>query len=530
MDDLPRERLGRCLSWLQGAVALFALAMLFRGQGRSTNWVVLFFVLPALRLGLSPRYRARERTWLAEARQQAEEYPHGKTPWQALLLLTVASLALLALFDGSVNSGDSEPVLLMAVSLLRQGDWELSEYGGRYAGSAYHRDGELPYFLCRTRTGVHSAYPLGMTTFAVPAALLCRAAGGDLDETETRRRVEKWTACWVAAACLCLFFLLGLYHVRPAPALVLTALLATGSALYSTVGQALWQHGGVIFFSLLALLLEHRQARRESVSLTLLQGAACALMVACRLSSALFVLALGFWVLARSPRRAILLTVATAAAFAPWAWLHGSIYGTPLGLSSGLLTAPCWTGALSDSLAGVLFSPSRGLIVYQPWLLLGLAVLVPAVRRRLPAAGRVPCPAGWGLFCVSAIVLHLALVGSWRCWWGGYCWGSRLASEVVPLAALLLLRPLAALWSSRGGRGLILAAGVLSLLLHVGALQMGSVRWNMVVDSSEAGAHHWSWRHPPFLYPFQKEVPCPDRTASLPRVVLDRHSAYPTSK
>src|SRR5262249_35716621 len=158
----------------------------------------------------------------------------------------------------------------------------------------------------------------------------------------------------------------------------------------STVGQALWQHGGVIFFTLLALLLEHRQARHGSVGLTLLEGGACALMLACRLSSGLFVLALGGWVLVRSPRRAVLLAAATALAFAPWAWLHWSIYGSALGPSSGVFGAAFWPGAVGSSLAGVLLSPSRGLLVYQPWLLLGLALLIPAVWRRLPEENRAP--------------------------------------------------------------------------------------------------------------------------------------------
>ena len=53
---------------------------------------------------------------------------------------------------------------------------------------------------------------------------------------------------------------------------------------------------------------------------------------------------------------------------------------------------------------------------------------------------------------VVAIVLHLALVANWRIWWGGHCWGSRLLTEVVVLAALLALPAVAALWTRRGGR------------------------------------------------------------------------------
>jgi hypothetical protein len=316
-----------------------------------------------------------------------------------------------------------------------------------------------------------------------------------------RDRLEKWTACWVAAGCLALFFLLALHRVAPAPAWVMTALLATGSVLYSTVGQALWQHGGVILWGLAALLLEFRQARRPSVAATLGQGAACALMLACRLSAGLFVLALGTWVLVRSPRRAVLHGAAAALAYAPWAWLYGSVYGTPFGPAAGQLEPSNWTPNLLGSLLGVLVSPSRGMLVYQPWLLLAATALVPAVRRRLRTAGRAPCPAGWSLFCAAVVVLHLGLVSSWRCWWGSQCWGSRLASEAVPPCALLLLRPLAALWSTTAGRRLVLGAGLLALLLHLPAAYLHADLWNATAHAERESAGLWAWTDPPFLYP-----------------------------
>src|SRR5262249_29252129 len=183
--------------------------------------------------------------------------------------------------------------------------------------------------------GIYSKYPLGMVTFAVPVAAAARLLGADLHRQDVRDHLERWTACWIAAACLALFFLLALHRVAPAPAWVMTALLATGSVFYSIIGQALWQHGGVILGSLAALLLEFRQARQSSVRATLLQGVCCAFMVLCRLSAALFVVPFGLWLLLRSPRRAVLCGAAAALAFAPWAWVQWGLYGTPLGPSEG---------------------------------------------------------------------------------------------------------------------------------------------------------------------------------------------------
>jgi hypothetical protein len=492
------------LGRLQVALALLALTLCFRGRGYTGYWVALFFALPALRLALSAAYRDEMRAWLAGLWRALEDYPErGATPWRAVLVLVVTpAAALLLLGNPFVSVGDTLPVMLESISLVRHGRLELSEHLAEYGdGSPFTLEGRMPYFLQAGRGGVYSAYPSGMVTFAAPVIAVARVTGADLGQTRVREHLEKLAACWVTVGCLALFFLLALHRVGPAPAWVMTALLATGSALYSTVGQALWQHGGVILCLLAALLLEFRQARRASRSATLLQGAVCALMVACRLSSALFVLPFGAWILVRSPRRAVLLAVATAAAYAPWAALYVSMYGTPFGPSTGQMEASNFTSEPCASLADVLVSPARGLLIYQPWLLLAGAALVPAIRQQMTGADRVPAPAGWSLVCVAAVILHLALVGSWRCWWGGYCWGSRLASEVVPLCALLLLRPLAALWSTPGGRRLVLATGLLALLLHVPTLSLHCERWNAALPLYGDPAYLGSWADPPFLYP-----------------------------
>ena len=89
-------------------------------------------------------------------------------------------------------------------------------------------------------------------------------AGGRSARVVTQDRLEKAIASWLAAACLGLFFLLALHIVDARYGGLTTLLLAVGSGLCSTVGQALWQHGGVIFWMLLALLIEFRTWRRPT--------------------------------------------------------------------------------------------------------------------------------------------------------------------------------------------------------------------------------------------------------------------------
>jgi hypothetical protein len=134
--------------------------------------------------------------------------------------------------------------------------------------------------------------------------------------------------------------------------------------------------------------------------------------------------------------------------------------------------------------------------VYQPWIVFALGLCLPAVYRAKGQPDLRNCPTGWAWFCVVVLAAHLFMLAHWRCWWGGWSWGSRLLADVIPLAALLAVRPIAVAWRSIPGRCLIGAVAVLSLLVHVPFVYLDANPW----DDAES---LWSWSQPPFLDPLQ---------------------------
>jgi hypothetical protein len=128
----------------------------------------------------------------------------------------------------------------------------------------------------------------------------------------------------------------------------------------------------------------------------------------------------------------------------------------------------------AESLLGILFSPARGLFVYQPWLLvllpaswLGRSGPGPDGRRRrefLPIAG--------------LIAAHTLMIGAWQDWIGGWCWGSRLLAETVPLWLLLGLGGLTWLVARSSGRILLRGVLVLGFLIHVATAIVPPSRWH----------------------------------------------------
>jgi hypothetical protein len=221
------------------------------------------------------------------------------------------------------------------------------------------------------------------------------------------------------------------------------------------------------------------------------------MMLPCRLSAALFVVPFGTWVVLRTARRVPFLVLGALATFAPWAIFYASVYGTPLGPSTFQMAGAYWSTHVWDSLAGVLFSPARGLFVYQPWLLLtvGQVALLWSAKRQETF---YPVPTCWRAFCLAVIALQVALVSSWYCWWGGHCWGSRLLAEVVPLGALLCVSPVALLLRQRWGKSLFATLAIGSFLIHASGVYRETC-WEARVDVDKHPEAFWSWSQAPFL-------------------------------
>jgi hypothetical protein len=480
---------------LTASLAIFGLGEHLRGRAGYATCPLLGLVLPVLLCLVSRDYRARVGGWLITLweRLRAFEAGTGPIPWLAALVFASLPAWLLYLSNQRTRGADdTRPVIPTAVSLLTEGDANLREFFQPGARRDLHEpSGEIRRCFLPVGDGYYSAYPGGM----VPFALLTTGAGAILDANlaseAVQIRFEKITAALVGAGCVGLFFLVALTLAPPRPALVSTALVALGSGLFSTVSMALWQHGGIVLGSLLVLLVEFTRERRDVRHGTLIQGIACALMVSCRLTSVSFLVPFAAWVALRQPKRAGAIIAVAATAFLPWAAFYLWVYGSPFGPSTSFLTSSLWRSDLTEPLLGVLVSPGRGLLFYQPWLILAPLALLAKFRGDEPTD-----PPGWAGFLGTATLAHLLLIAAWGCWWGGWCWGSRLMVDVVPLAGLLCVRPIARLLETRLGVLAIATLAVASILIQVPGVYGDPSTWNA---SARMPEDLWSWTRAPFL-------------------------------
>jgi hypothetical protein len=341
---------------------------------------------------------------------------------------------------------DSVGSVLGSVSFLCELDWDHDEFPFLYEESPH---GPLVPAALRgvnpdpSGQRLMAFTSLGHKLAGVPAAaLIVSPWWGSAPEVLTLRASQLtagWTMLVVAG-----FLLAALRRITPL-AVPATAAAVWGSNLIPHLRLTLWSNQvalvGVAAVVWLALRTrEEGLTRRLAIGL----GAAVGWAVLSRVATVLIcvpVLAAVLW----EQRRALRSAGWIVAAGAPFAALllidNYNHTGSPFevtfaGVASDIAArlgrdGGAFSGDPVVGLAGLLVSPSRGLLVFSPWVLLALPGAVAAVRGRDPLRGSL----------VVGIVAVLAVNAGYADWWGASCWGPRRLLELLPAFAVLSFDP-----------------------------------------------------------------------------------------
>lgn len=305
-----------------------------------------------------------------------------------------------------------------------------------------------------------------------------------------------------AAVFLALYFALRTV-VGWLEALIIAGVSVLGSSLVSTLAAGLWSSGFAILLLTVALADTARRARpgpqrpalppRSLAFVLLLVGVA----ILCRPTAVFFVAGLLALILAeaRSLRLALLTLVVLRLSTLALALLvehAGGLLSDDDPLRLFLTEA-----TIGDGLYGVLLSPSRGLLVFSPFLL----VVVFAITVALPRLVRS------SLFwlCGTWIAFHVLAVATREVWWGGHSYGPRLLAETIPPLALLTglvwrdWRPSPSV--RRRALAAYLTLALVGVAIHSGqGLFNEQVKsWNEIPNVDRHPELLFSWRYPQFL-------------------------------
>jgi hypothetical protein len=350
------------------------------------------------------------------------------------------------------------------------------------------------YYLVPTiRERPETGEPLFVPTFGpaaglslLPVAALAHAAGIRLWQDEAAVfGLAKLAAASLSAASVAMIYLIAVGFVSRRRALLLAAACAAGTGLWAISSQSLWQQTPELFFLSLGVFCLLR------IPTPWIRGAAAGFALsaaaACRPTAALVAVVAAAWLLL-SDRRAFAAFGLAALPLATALLAYNAYYfGSPLEFgqlaaaervakfktgSTELWQTPLWLGA-----AGLLASPSRGLLVYSPFLAAAFAGAVIAWRD----------PAYRSLRFLTLAVAALWIPAFlWFDWWGGWAYGYRPIVDSVPLLAVLCLPALGWILERPVWRAVFVVSLAWSIFVQVlGAFVYSPWGWNTKMIDAE---------------------------------------------
>ena len=304
------------------------------------------------------------------------------------------------------------------------------------------------------------------------------------------RIMEKLAASAVTALSASLLFLALRRRTTTSNAVLLTVAYAFGTSTWVISSQALWQHGvAQLLVTGAILLLTGPYTAARALTVGLLLG----LIVGNRVPDGPLVAALGVYALvwagrrprSSSPRRScrsllVLLYNVT---------ITGTLTGGYQMAGPASMFFRLEPGA---GLAGLLFSPTRGLFVFSPFLLF----LALAWRH----APRDRAERGLTLAMTAGVIVQL-FAYSLTDWRAGMAWGPRFLTDMLPMLIWLLVPVVAAL--GRRGRACFVAAVCVAIAIET----VGAFAYTGVTDAPifavASGPDRlraaWEWRNAPFI-------------------------------
>ncbi len=417
----------------------------------------------------------------------------------ALVVGLALLAALLATYLASPirESEDSRWSIATAMSFVR-GDWgDLSTF---MPPSPDYAPGS--YALWKNGDHTYTVYPIGASLLAVPAVAL-RVWMNPAFAAYIRQKVpdhfEMAIASFYGAIAVALFFWTIFVNFDDVRIAVATALIfALGTSMWSTATRALWQHGPLILMLILVMLLllgaRRRAALAQYASIPL------ALSFVMRPTAAIPIAVFSAYVLVWYRPWFIRFMLWSACIAVPWIafniWTWGMVL-PPYYLPGMVMTVED-NSTFGDALLGNLISPARGLFVFSPVLIFALSGFWLAMRTREGRSLHI----GFGV----VIALHWILVSHLEPWWGGYSFGPRIMSDVLPFLTYFVAFTLQWCLTAYSQHRTIVAvciAGLaaVSIFIHAqGALRLASQEWNVDPDSVDTHpARLWDWNDLQFL-------------------------------
>jgi hypothetical protein len=337
-----------------------------------------------------------------------------------------------------MSSTDNIPAMLLPFNILDKGTMTLDNFMPYYNQTTNWWG---TYFFYGSQGHVVSSYPvvvpLLVTPLYVPAVLATKLLGIPVDMGNhtfflMAYAMEKLAAGVIAALAGIIFYLLLREMFDRKVSIIGLAIFALGTSTWTIGSQGLWQHGmsELLMCAILLLILKDMKARHTWHFVAL--GFLSVLLVFNRPTNGLLLIPILYYILRNKIGDIMAYAVPAAVLALPFLAYNLYYYGSIFGGYGGLGNTLAIDSMVPYRLAGLLISPSRGLLIYTPVALLAIAGLLYVKKLKEPKLRHV--------LYLSALAALVTIVtyGTFPIWWGGGCFGPRFFTDIIPIIVLFI--------------------------------------------------------------------------------------------
>lgn len=346
----------------------------------------------------------------------------------------------------AIQSEDTVPSIFTTVAIIKDGTLNLDKYYKMMIEKYPHPDdkdyqrGLTPFYLKKVDSHYVTAFPIITSVLSIPVFAVPLILGMGLNWDNLALLGHLSGSIIVSLAGFFMFKILfeGLsLSKRKSTILTLVYLFATVN--FAMLSQALWQHGTLQLLSILAVYFLLKYLRNPSNFLTIfLSGLFFGFAFLSRPTAGLPMLAFEIYLLyknIKNIKQLLSMFVAFGAGLSIplsfFFWYNSVFYHTiqNQGYSSQLINS--WLSPFPISFLGVWLSPSKGILIFSPVLIFSVVGFIKAIKSKQNVS--------LNIVFASIVLVHTLVISLWKHWYGGWSFGYRMSSDVLPYFIFLMV-------------------------------------------------------------------------------------------
>lgn len=400
-----------------------------------------------------------------------------------IFLIYISSVRFMGTIDGA-------PTRMLPLSILQEGDFDLDEYTPR--------DKEDFVWFVFIDTGNHyiSKYPVLSAILALPIYAIPYFAGVEFTSTLVITLAKVSAAMITTFSAMFLLFIFRKY-ISEKWSIFLTIAYALGTSSWSISSQDLWQHGASQLFLIITVYLLLKSKKTDLFYVLI--GLSIGLAVAARYLNIIFAALFLIYILYRYRQKivatilGVILPVSLVAIYQSYyldkPWQTGYSCGPFINRSVSCIEG--WHSNFWDGFGGLLVSPSRGLFVFTPFLIISLLGIW-KIWNKKKIENQLDNILLFKYISVGVIIFTI-IMSKWWAWYGGYTYGPRMMVDIVPYLMLFLIPVVTGGYFKK--KSLIIIFSLL-VVFSVFAQFTGIIYWDGGWDDMSdtlSSDHSWLW-------------------------------------